>query len=99
MSAAYERIQALRETITDLMERAAANSASSAKMVDIAMKALNTDNEAARTFPQSFKPRTPLEDAAQIVHDHFKRDIDQGYRTRDKVYAVEMLGRHLIIKP
>jgi len=34
-------------------------------------------------------------EAAKYVHDRFKRDLDQGYQTKDKVFAVEVLGRAL----
>ncbi len=33
--------------------------------------------------------------AAREVHDKFKRDIEQGFVTRDKTYAVELLGKAL----
>lgn len=36
-----------------------------------------------------------LEAAAQCVHDTFKSDLDQGYKTKDKVFAVEVLGKAL----
>lgn len=34
-------------------------------------------------------------DAARLVYDTFARDLKQGYRTRDKVFAVDILGQAL----
>lgn len=31
-----------------------------------------------------------LERALQMIHDTFTRDMEQGYRTRDKQFAVEI---------
>lgn len=31
----------------------------------------------------------------QQVHDRFKKDIEQGFKTRDKEYVIEMLGKAL----
>lgn len=36
-----------------------------------------------------------LRAATKTVHDTFKRDIEQGYVTKDKSYAVEILGMAL----
>lgn len=33
------------------------------------------------------------------VYDSFKKDLEQGYRTKDKEYAVDLLGRALGEKP
>lgn len=34
--------------------------------------------------------------AARTVHDTFKRDLEQGFKTRDKVYAIDLLGKALV---
>ena len=39
-----------------------------------------------------------LRTAAQTVHDTFKRDLEQGFQTRDKQYAVAILGAALAHK-
>lgn len=36
-----------------------------------------------------------LEYFARYVHDKFKRDIEQGYKTHDKEFAVDLLGKAL----
>jgi hypothetical protein len=36
-----------------------------------------------------------LRDAAVCVHDTFAKDIEQGYRTKDKQFAVAVLGQAL----
>lgn len=35
-------------------------------------------------------------EAARIVHDTFKRDIEQGFVTKDKQFAIDILGRVLL---
>jgi hypothetical protein len=35
----------------------------------------------------------------RTVHDRFKRDIEQGYKTRDKEFAITLLGRALASAP
>ena len=42
--------------------------------------------------------RDELMEAAQHVHDSFAKDIAQGYKTRDKQFAVDVLGRALKAK-
>lgn len=38
---------------------------------------------------------TELQDDAQVVRDTFDTDIQQGYKTKDKVYAVNILSQAL----
>lgn len=40
-------------------------------------------------------PTKTLMDNVRIVYDTFKRDLEQGYRTKDKTFAVELLGSAL----
>lgn len=41
------------------------------------------------------EPNFTLIFAARTVHDTFKRDLDRGYKTRDKEFAVDLLGKAL----
>lgn len=44
---------------------------------------------------QALVAQDELRNAAQYVFDKFSRDLEQGYRTRDKQFAVDMLGSAL----
>lgn len=35
----------------------------------------------------------------RFVHDTFKCDLERGYRTKDKVFAVDLLGKALAARP
>ena len=59
-------------------------------------------HEQPLTYPQSPPSQVPaaqsdgkVRDAAQFVYDAFKRDLEQGYETRDKRFAVDVLGKSL----
>jgi hypothetical protein len=54
--------------------------------------------DSARAALAAWTARVPSEDAwtfVQVVHDTFKRDIEQGFKTRDKKFAIDLLSKAL----
>jgi hypothetical protein len=49
--------------------------------------------------PASAQPAEYVRDALQCIHDTFKRDLDAGYKTKDKEFAVSVAAEALGAQP
>lgn len=54
---------------------------------------LREDGEACEFGASAIDALKHLVEAVRVVHDTFNRDDLQGYRTKDKRFAIDVLGR------